>query len=97
MAYRVDLTRRAARDLQQLYREVSAVASSQAADWFNGLERSILSLESSPARRPATPESPALRHLLYGHGRNVYRVIFRIDERAGAVTVLHIRHGARRR
>jgi hypothetical protein len=37
----------------------------------------------------------SVRHLLYGRSRNVYRIIYAIDERGLAVTVLHIRHGAR--
>jgi plasmid stabilization system protein ParE len=96
MTYRVDLTRRATRDLHRLFRQIDAAESSQARAWFNGLEAAILSLRDHPARCPKTPENETLRHLLYGHGRNIYRAIYRIDERAAIVTVLHIRHGARR-
>jgi hypothetical protein len=35
-----------------------------------------------------------IRQLLYGRGRNRYRILFTIGEEA--VHVLHIRHGARR-
>ncbi len=34
--------------------------------------------------------------MLYGAGRYVYRVIFRIDEQERRVAVLHIRHGSRK-
>ncbi len=96
MTYRVELTLRANRDLERLFERINAADGDQAREWFNGLEAAILSLEDSPARCPRTPETPSLRHLLFGRPRDVYRVIFKIDERHSVVTVLHIRHGARR-
>ncbi len=95
MAYRVDLTERAARDLSHLYRTINAESSAQAHAWFNRLERVILSLDENPARGSIIPEDANLRHLLYGRRRNVYRIIYAIDEHSRVVTVLHIRHGAR--
>jgi toxin ParE1/3/4 len=95
MTYRVDLTERAARDLRRLYQTIDAENSSQARAWFNRLEHVILSLDENPARGSIIPEDASLRHLLFGHRRNVYRIIYRIDERNEIVTVLHIRHGAR--
>ena len=95
MAYRVDLTARAERDLRHLYQTINARDSAQARAWFTGLERAILGLDEHPARHPAIPEDASLRHVLYGGRRNVYRVIYAIDEPNQTVTVLHIRHGAR--
>ncbi len=86
MAYRVDLTERAARDLRQLYRTIDAENFSQAHAWFNGLERVILSLDENPARGSVILEDAHLRHLLYGRRRNVYRIIYAIDERRRVVT-----------
>ncbi|MDB5480395.1 MAG: putative Plasmid stabilization system [Caulobacteraceae bacterium] len=96
MTYRVELTRRARRNLHRLFQQIDAAESGHARAWFNTLEAAILSLEEKPGRCPATPEDKKLRHLLHGHGRNIYRVIFRIDERQAVVTVLQVRHGARR-
>ena len=48
----------------------------------------------APARNPTIPEDSSLRHLLYGRGRNVYRIIYTIDEASRMVSVLHIRHGS---
>ena len=93
--YAVKLTSRAERDLAHLYEEVSAEYSEAAQKWYWSLKEEILSLENYPNRCPRTPENAKLRHLLYGHGRNTYRVIYRV--RAMQVTVLHIRHGARQR
>ncbi len=71
-----------------------AEESVQAREWFLGLERRILGLARYPARAPTIPEDDALRHLLYGRKRNVYRIIYAVDESRRIVTVLHIRHGA---
>jgi plasmid stabilization system protein ParE len=94
-AYRVDLTDRAARDLQHLYRTIDAENSAQARAWFNGLERVILSLEQNPARGAVIREDANLRQLLYGRRRYIYRIVYAIDEPGSVVSVLHIRRGAR--
>ncbi|MGH7813710.1 MAG: type II toxin-antitoxin system RelE/ParE family toxin [Candidatus Binataceae bacterium] len=98
MAYRVELTRRAERDLGYLYEQISAADSTLAAVWFKGLERTICALEQLPRRCPVAPESGRakrrLRHLLYGAKRDVYRVIYEIDGSRKVVRVLTIRHSA---
>lgn len=95
MAYAVSLTARAERDLARLYDYLNAADSRAARKWYLGLKREILSLEKFPYRCAVTPENKNLRQLLYGHGRNTYRVIYRV---AGTkVIVLHIRHGARKK
>jgi plasmid stabilization system protein ParE len=101
MTYRVELTARAARDLNLLYEEKHAAESRAAARWFNGLEKAVYTLEVYPLRCAAAPERKkakrSLRHLLYGKKPHVYRVIFQIDERNERnklVQVLTIRHGA---
>jgi len=98
MAYLVELTLRAERDLEFLYQRISADDSAAAARWFNGLEKAIHTLERMPRRCPLASESKKakrrLRHLLYGARRDVYRVIFEIDESRKAVRVLTIRHAA---
>jgi hypothetical protein len=48
-----------------------------------------------PERCPVTPESDRHRHLLYGNYPDVYRIIFKIDNRQHKVVINHIRHGAR--
>ena len=95
MAYRVELTARAQRDLAAIYAYIHAGACTQAFEWFNGLEVAILSLEERPERGTATRENSRLRQLLYGNKRNVYRIIYSIRTRPRVVSVLHIRHGAR--
>ena len=98
MAYLVELTLRAERDLDYLYERISAKESMAAARWFNGLEEAIYTLELLPRRCPVAPESKRakrrLRHLLYGAKRDVCRVIYEIDESRKMVRVLTIRHAA---
>jgi len=50
MAYRVELSRRAERDLSSLYDWIHAEESLLAARWFNGLEEAIYSLQQLPRR-----------------------------------------------
>ena len=100
MAYVVELTVRVLRDLDSIYDRIHAVESPSAAAWFDGLELAISGLQGFPHRCPPAPESTAakrkLRQLLYGKKPHVYRVIYWIDEDARRVSVLTIRHGARR-
>lgn len=83
MAYLVELTLRAERDLDYLYQRIAAADAAAAASWFNGLEQAIYTLERFPRRCPVAPESKKakhpLRHLLYGTKPDVYRIIYEID------------------
>lgn len=96
MAYLVNITLRAERDLAQLYRYINAETSGAALKWYLGLREAILSLETHPNRCPSIRTRDKLRHLLYGHKPHIYRVIYRVLEKQKRVEVLHIRHGARR-
>jgi toxin ParE1/3/4 len=97
MAYHVELTDRALRDLSIIYGRIGAESSEQAARWFDRLEKAIFSLEKYPNRAPLTPEDPTARHLLYGRKPYVYRIIFQVDDKASTVYVLHIRWPGRDR
>jgi plasmid stabilization system protein ParE len=96
VAYLVNITARAARDLAALYGEIDAASSHAALKWYTGLNEAILDLENHPYIWPATHEARNLRHILYGRKpHRVYRVIYRVSEKRKIVEVLHIRHGAR--
>jgi toxin ParE1/3/4 len=88
MAYRVEITSRALRDLASIYKRIEAETTAR---WFDGMEKAINSLEEHPHRSPFTPEDRALRHLLYGKKPYVYRIIYEIEEDTATVYVLHIR------
>ncbi len=97
MAYLVNITVRAERDLALLYEEIEAESSSAARKWYQGLKRAILGLEDQPYIWLATREARHLRHILYGRRpHSIYRVIYRVHEKQKTVVVLHIRHGSRR-
>jgi toxin ParE1/3/4 len=96
-AYLVNISSRAERDLDSLYEEINAEYSDLALNWYRGLKQAVMSLEERPNRCPLTYKKDKLRHLLYGHKPNVYRVIYRVQEKQKQVEVLHIRHGARRK
>jgi plasmid stabilization system protein ParE len=49
MAYRAELTERAAGDLRRICATIHAEDSRQGRDWFNGLERAVLNLDEHPA------------------------------------------------
>jgi toxin ParE1/3/4 len=96
MAYLVDITPHAERDLAALYKQIDAEYSQAAMEWYLGIKEAILSLEEHPNRCPVTRQKDKLRHLLYGHKPNIYRVLYRVSEKQKRVEVLRIRHGARR-
>ena len=96
MAYRVSIAVRARHDLVLLYERINAKESPVALRWYDGLSRTLISLEDLPNRGAVTPESKQYRHLLYGHKPHIYRVIYRVWEKKKQVEILHIRHGARR-
>jgi toxin ParE1/3/4 len=52
MAYRVELTDRALRDLSIIYERIRAESSEQATRWFDRFEKAIFSLEKYPNRAP---------------------------------------------
>jgi plasmid stabilization system protein ParE len=101
MAYRVELTRNAEAELEELYLWVTERAPNQGTAWFNGLEQAILALDRFPKRCRIAPESfdpdQPVRVLNYGRSAHVYRVFFTVDESAKLVRVVHIRRGARQR
>jgi plasmid stabilization system protein ParE len=78
-----------------LYTHLSVESSQAAWRWFDGLQQSILTLETDPIRCSTIPEDGRLRHLLYGRSPHVYRVIFRINEKKRSVEVVSVRHGRR--
>ncbi|SNS84616.1 mRNA-degrading endonuclease RelE, toxin component of the RelBE toxin-antitoxin system [Granulicella rosea] len=96
MGYRVEVSAQAKRDLSRIYLFIEAYESRTAAKWFNRLHEDLQSLANMPERAPLIREGQNLRHLLFGTKPHIYRVIFRIREDRGTVTILSIHHGARK-
>jgi plasmid stabilization system protein ParE len=99
MEYRVVLADAAKADAETLYQCVIERAPLRGPEWFEKLLDCLYSLNNSPSRCPLALESRRshrqIRNLLYGKGRNVYRILFEIDEERRTVWILHIRRAAR--
>jgi plasmid stabilization system protein ParE len=91
LAYHVLYRRRAERDLGRL-------AEAATSDWFDGLAEAIESLAEFPERCAFAPESTlrgmGVRQLLYGEGRSIYRILYRLKDES--VQILTIRHTHRK-
>src|SRR5262245_53021163 len=94
--YRVIIQPNAETELAAAYQYRYALGPQAAALWVPGIVEAINSLEQFPARCPLAPENghfdEEIRQLLYGARRDVFRILFTIQE--DTVHVLHIRHGA---
>jgi plasmid stabilization system protein ParE len=98
MAYRLAITRQADSDADAAYEWMAKQSLSRAAKWYRGLLQAIESLRENPLLHGFAPEREALkidlRQMLYGKRRNVFRILYTVDD--DTVVVLHIRHAARR-
>ena len=97
MIFEVIIQPRAHAEIRAAYLWLSARSSRHAVKWYNGLAKSILSLNTNPQRFGLAPESEyfdkEIRQLLYGKRGGVYRVLFTIEGKV--VSILHARHSAR--
>jgi len=102
MTYKVSLTARAEDDAYRAFERINEVAPRSADKWLRGLFAAIGTLADMPARCPVIPEADEIghlvRHLLYGKGVAVYRIIFDVQEKSAEgprVRVLRIWRGSR--
>lgn len=101
MSYRVEISSVAEAEVDSAFLLLSQITSPEKArQWYEGLLRAIESLSEMPKRCPLAREnkyfSQEIRQVLYGRGRNSYRILFTLvesDEMA-TVRILHIRHAA---
>ncbi len=99
MNYRIEISSIAEAEADSAFLRLSQISSSvNASQWYSGLLEAITSLSQMPKRCPLAREnehfSQEIRQLLYGRGRNSYRVVFTILEgqEISTVRILHIRH-----
>lgn len=99
MAYRVSLAAPAETDAYSALERIRAAAPLHAERWLARLFEAIFSLDKLPTRCPVIPEAKELgfpaRHLLYGKGNGVYRIIFHVQKDERDVRVLRIWHASR--
>ncbi len=101
MSYRIEISSIAESEADHAFLQLSQISSpAKASQWYSGLLDAIASLAEMPNRCSLAREnnnfSQEIRQLIYGKGRNLYRVIFTILETQDTATVriLHIRHGS---
>lgn len=101
MKYHLEISSVAEAEADNTFLRMSQLTSAErASQWYKGLLKAIMSLSEMPKRCPLAREneyfSQEIRQLLYGQGRNLYRILFTIVEGRDAATVriLHIRHAA---
>ena len=101
MSYRIEISSIAESEADRAFLQLTQVSSpAKASQWYSGLLDAIASLSEMPNRSSLAREnnnfSQEIRQLIYGRGRNSYRVIFTILEAQDMTTVriLHIRHGS---
>lgn len=101
MKYRIEISSVAEAEADGAFLRLSQVASpAKASQWYSGLLQAIESLSQMPKRCPLSREneyfSQEVRQLLYGRGRNSYRVLFTIldGQNISTVRILHIRHAS---
>jgi plasmid stabilization system protein ParE len=93
--YAVVFDRHAQEEALEAAEYIARNSLANAIEWFSGLDKAIDSLRVMPARCGLARESKTLgtdlRHYVY----HSHRIIFRIEEDAAIVRVLHVRHAAR--
>lgn len=93
MAYRVELSRRAERDIEEAFAYIHSRAPLNAIRWRKGLEKRLHALETNPEAFGFAPENKTaradVRQLLYGR----YRILYTVCEKT--VFLITFRHGAR--
>lgn len=101
MSYRIEISSMAEGEADSAFLRISQITSPEKArQWYEGLLKAIESLSEMPKRCPLAREdryfSQEIRQLLYGKGRNSYRILFTIleDSEVATVRILHIRHAA---
>ncbi|HLO87876.1 MAG TPA: type II toxin-antitoxin system RelE/ParE family toxin [Nostocaceae cyanobacterium] len=101
MKYEISISSVAEAEADKAFLYLSQITSPEkASQWYAGLLRLIESLSQMPKRCPLAREndyfSQEIRQIVYGKGRNAYRIIFTILEgkEISTIRILHIRHAA---
>ncbi|MCH8829097.1 MAG: type II toxin-antitoxin system RelE/ParE family toxin [Planctomycetes bacterium] len=93
MEYRIELSSRAERDIEESFAYIHSDAPLNAVNWRRGLEAKLGLLARMPTIFGAAPEnrdsSRDAKQFIYGR----YRILYTVE--ADVVFVLSIRHGAR--
>ena len=98
MAKRVVFTKRFSQHLKSICDYIALESPKNALTWLERLESKLERIGEFPEAHPLARENAdhkiELRQMMFGKGRNKYRVIFTVKE--NDVVVLDIRHGTRK-
>lgn len=99
MLYRIEISSVAEAEVDKAFLWISQrVSAEQAKDWYGGFLLAIRSLEKMPNRCALAKENEVfsleIRQLLYGKGRNCYRILFTVLESEKIVRILHCLHSS---
>ncbi len=101
MSFQIEISSVAKAEADAAFLRVSQLTSvEQGKSWYADLLRAISSLSVMPNRCSLAREnqyfSNEIRQLLYGRGKNTYRILFTVIESvsASSVRILHIRYGS---
>lgn len=104
MKYEIEISSVAEAEADSAFLWISQVTTPErASNWYEGLLKTIESLSQMPKRCPLAREnekfSQEIRQLIYGRGRNSYRILFTIveDKNVCTIRILHIRHAAQQK
>lgn len=103
MTYNIDISSIAKAEADAAFLKISQFTTAERAQlWYQGLIKAITSLREMPRRCPIAREdaflSQEIRQLLYGQGKQAYRILFTVleDQPIPTVRILYIRHGAQK-
>jgi plasmid stabilization system protein ParE len=103
MTYRIDFSSVAKAEADAAFLGFSQFTTAERAQtWYQGLIDAIVSLQEMPQRCPIAREdaffSQEIRQLLYGQGKQTYRILFTVleDQPVPTVRIVHIRHAAQK-
>ena len=101
MIYRLDVSSVASNEADRAMLSIANILGvERAKDWYDGLLLAMDSLTTMPRRCALAREneffSQEIRQLLYGRGRNAYRIVFTIlpGDEVSIVRILRIRHSS---
>lgn len=96
--YRIVIQPEAQQAIEEAYLWLSHYSQRNARLWIEGLYKAILSLERIPSRCSLALETDffeqEIRQLIYGKGRNTYKILFTIVD--NTVQVLLVRHASQK-
>ena len=101
MAFRVEISPEAFRDLDSISSYIQEKATTEIAQrWFNEIFSVIRTLSEMPSRYAIAEESAELeaevRLLLHGKRKRRYKIYFAIHQETETVRIFHVRHWARK-